>query len=100
MKSLGRSGLCELIERSCAHAQRVAQGLREGRFEVLNDVVINQELVSFGRPEVTREVIRHIQEDGTCWGGGTADQGKSQVRRRGSSLATTRTGPSRILLAT
>ncbi len=89
LKSLGRSGLCALIERTCAHAQRFAQGLREGGFEVLNDVVINQVLVSFGRPEVTREVIRRVQEDGTCWCGGTVWQGKTAMRISVSSWATT-----------
>ncbi len=91
LKSLGRSGLCALIERTCAHAQRFAQGLREAGFEVLNDVVINQVLVSFGRPEVTREVIRRVQEDGTCWCGGTVWQGKTAMRISVSSWATTET---------
>jgi glutamate/tyrosine decarboxylase-like PLP-dependent enzyme len=89
LKSLGRSGLCELIERTCAHAQRFAQGLREGGCEVLNDVVINQVLVSFGGPEVTREVIRRVQEDGTCWCGGTVWHGKTAMRISVSSWATT-----------
>src|SRR5437588_3379169 len=77
LKSLGRSGLCALIERTCAHAQRFAQGLRKAGFEVLNDVVINQVLVSFSRPEVTREVIRRVQEDGTCWCGGQVGEGET-----------------------
>lgn len=89
MKSLGRSGLCALIERTCEHAQRFAQGLRQGGFEVLNDVVINQVLVSFGPPEVTREVIRRIQNDGTCWCGGTVWKGKAAMRISVSSWATT-----------
>jgi glutamate/tyrosine decarboxylase-like PLP-dependent enzyme len=89
LKSLGRSGLCALIERTCAHAQRFAQGLREGGFEVLNEVVINQVLVSFGRPEVTREVIRRVQEDEACWCGGTVWQGKTAMRISVSSWATT-----------
>jgi aromatic-L-amino-acid decarboxylase len=89
LKSLGRAGLCELVERSCAHAQRFASGLREAGFEVLNDVVINQVLVSFGSPEVTREVIRRIQEEGTCWCGGTNWQGKTAMRVSVSSWATT-----------
>src|SRR6266852_5952626 len=89
LKSLGRSGLCALIERTCAHAQRFAEGLREAGFAVLNDVVINQVLVSFGRPEVTREVIRRVQEDGTCWCGGTVWQGKTAMRISVSSWATT-----------
>jgi glutamate/tyrosine decarboxylase-like PLP-dependent enzyme len=89
LKSLGRSGLRELIERTCLYAQGFADGLRKAGFEVLNDVVINQMLVSFGRPEVTREVIRRIQEDGTCWCGGTVWQGKTAMRISVSSWATT-----------
>jgi glutamate/tyrosine decarboxylase-like PLP-dependent enzyme len=99
LKSLGRSGLCELIERTCAHAQQFAQALREGGFEVLNDVVINQVLVSFGRPEVTREAIRRVQEDGTCWCGGTVWQGKTAMRISVSSWATTETDVERSLEA-
>ena len=89
LKSLGRSGLAELIERTCGHAQRFAGGLREAGFEVLNDVVINQVLVSFGSAEKTLEVIRRIQEDGTCWCGGTVWQGKTAMRISVSSWATT-----------
>jgi glutamate/tyrosine decarboxylase-like PLP-dependent enzyme len=99
LKSLGRSGLCALIERTCEHAQRFAQGLRESGFEVLNDVVINQVLVSFGRPEVTREVIRRVQEDGTCWCGGTVWKGKTAMRISVSSWATTEMDVKRSLEA-
>jgi aromatic-L-amino-acid decarboxylase len=89
LKSLGRSGLCALIERTCTYAQQFAQGLQEAGFEVLNDVVINQVLVSFGTPEVTREVIRRVQDDGTCWCGGTVWQGNTAMRISVSSWATT-----------
>jgi glutamate/tyrosine decarboxylase-like PLP-dependent enzyme len=89
LKSLGRSGLCALIERTCAHAQQFVRGLREAGFTVLNDVVINQVLVSFGSPEVTREVIRRIQEDGSCWCAGTVWQGRTAMRISVSSWATT-----------
>jgi glutamate/tyrosine decarboxylase-like PLP-dependent enzyme len=89
LKSLGRLGLCSLIERTCAHAQKFAEGLRSAGFEVLNDVVINQVLVSFGSPEATRQVIRAVQEDGTCWCGGTVWQGKPAMRISVSSWATT-----------
>jgi len=99
LKSLGRSGLCELIERTCARAQQFAEALRNGGFDVLNDVVINQVLVSFGRPEVTREVIRRVQEDGTCWCGGTVWQGKTAMRISVSSWATTETDVERSLEA-
>ena len=57
---------------------------------MLNDVVINQVLVSFGRPEVTREVIGRVQEGGTCWCGGTVWQGKTAMRISVSSWATTK----------
>jgi glutamate/tyrosine decarboxylase-like PLP-dependent enzyme len=89
LKSLGRTGLANLIERTCAHAQRFAAGLREGGFEILNDVVINQVLVSFGPPERTLEVIRRIQEEGTCWCSGTVWQGRTAMRISVSSWATT-----------
>lgn len=99
LKSLGRIGLCDLIERTCAHAQRFAEGLRNAGFEVLNDVVVNQVLVSFGAPDVTREVIRRIQEDGTCWCGGTMWHGKTAMRISVSSWATTQTDVERSLEA-
>jgi glutamate/tyrosine decarboxylase-like PLP-dependent enzyme len=99
LKSMGRAGLCELVERTSAHAQRFAEVLRTAGFEVLNDVVINQVLVSFGRPEVTREVIRRIQEDGTCWCGGTVWQGKTAMRISVSSWATTERDVERSLEA-
>jgi glutamate/tyrosine decarboxylase-like PLP-dependent enzyme len=89
LKSLGRQGLSALIERTCAYAQRFAGGLQEAGYEVLNDVVINQVLVSFGPEEKTREVIRRVQEEGTCWCGGTVWRGKTAMRISVSSWATT-----------
>jgi len=89
LKSMGKQGLAELIERTCAHAQRFASGLREAGYEILNDVVINQVLVSFGAAETTTEVMRRVQDDGTCWCGGTVWQGKTAMRISVSSWATT-----------
>jgi glutamate/tyrosine decarboxylase-like PLP-dependent enzyme len=89
LKSLGRSGLCALIERTCSLAKRFEGGLRAAGFEVLNEVVINQVLVSFGDAAMTREVIGRIQEDGTCWCGATEWQGKTAMRISVSSWATT-----------
>src|SRR5262245_48088875 len=71
LRALGRSGLRELIERNCRQAARFAQGLSAAGYEVLNDVVLNQVLVSFGDPATTTRVIAGIQADGTCWCGGT-----------------------------
>jgi glutamate/tyrosine decarboxylase-like PLP-dependent enzyme len=89
LKSLGRSGLSALIERTCVLAKRFESGLRTAGFQVLNEVVVNQVLVSFADAEKTREVIRRIQEDGTCWCGVTEWQGKTAMRISVSSWATT-----------
>jgi len=89
LKSLGRSGLAELVERTCGHAQRFADGLRAAGYDILNEVVINQALVSFGSPQKTREVMSRIQEDGTCWCGGTVWKGRTAMRISVSSWATT-----------
>jgi glutamate/tyrosine decarboxylase-like PLP-dependent enzyme len=97
LKSLGRSGLCELIERTCSLAKRFENGLLAAGFQVLNEVVINQVLVSFGDAETTREVIRRIQEDGTCWCGATEWQGKTAMRISVSSWATTEADVDRSL---
>lgn len=91
LKSLGRAGLRSLIERTCTLAQRFADHFRKAGFAVLNDVVINQVLVSFGESETTQKIIRAIQEDGTCWCGGTLWRGKSAMRVSVSSWATTET---------
>ena len=88
LRSLGRRGLAEMIERNCRHAVRFATALREAGYEVLNDVVLNQVLVSFGAPDVTRRVIAAIQRDGTCWCGGTSWQGNIAMRISVSSWAT------------
>jgi len=99
LKSLGRLGLRALIERTCAHAKRFAEGLREAGFDVLNEVVLNQVLVSFGSTENTREVIRRLQEDGTCWCGPTEWQGKTAMRISVSSWMTTEKDVERSLQA-
>lgn len=99
LKSLGRSGLAELVERTCAHAQRFAAGLRAAGCNVLNEVVINQVLVSFGDAAKTQEVIRRVQEEGTCWCSGTVWQGNTAMRISVSSWATTVADVDRSLAA-
>ena len=89
LRSLGRSGLAEMIERNCRLAGRFAEGLRKSGFAVLNDVVLNQVLVSFGDAETTRRVIRDVQNEGTCWCGGTEWHGQAAMRISVSSWATT-----------
>jgi glutamate/tyrosine decarboxylase-like PLP-dependent enzyme len=87
--SLGRSGLADLIEKSCRHAARFADGLAAAGYSILNEVELNQVLVSFGSGETTRQVIAALQEDGTCWCGGTLWQGHAAMRISVSSWATT-----------
>lgn len=89
LKSLGRQGLAELVERCCAHATRFAEGLRADGFDVLNDVVLNQVLVSFGSSEQTLAIIEALQRDGTCWCGSSVWQGRTAMRISVSSWATT-----------
>jgi glutamate/tyrosine decarboxylase-like PLP-dependent enzyme len=89
LRSLGRSGVVEMIERNCRQARRFAQGLQAAGYEVLNDVVLNQVLVSFGEAETTQRVIAGIQNDGTCWCGGTVWHGRTAMRISVSSWATT-----------
>ena len=89
LKSLGRKGLGELIERTCDLAKLFSTKLHEAGFEILNDVVINQVLVSFGDAEKTREVVQRVQEEGTCWCGGTVWKGRTAMRISVSSWATT-----------
>src|SRR5690606_32701875 len=62
LRALGRAGVVELVERNVRQAQRFAAGLQEAGFEVLNDVVLNQVLVSFGEPDRTRAVVAAVQE--------------------------------------
>jgi glutamate/tyrosine decarboxylase-like PLP-dependent enzyme len=89
LRSFGRSGLREMVERNCRQAKMVAERLREAGFAILNDVVLNQVLVSFGSAEDTKRVIAEIQSDGTCWCGGTQWQGHAAMRISVSSWATT-----------
>jgi glutamate/tyrosine decarboxylase-like PLP-dependent enzyme len=99
LRSLGREGLADLVERTCRHAARFADGLRAAGYEILNDVVLNQVLVAFGEPETTRRVIAAVQDDGTCWCGGTVWQGRTAMRISVSSWATTEEDVIRSLAA-
>jgi len=89
LRGLGRSGVADLIERTCRHARRFAEALSAAGFEVLNDVALNQVLVAFGDAARTQRVIAALQADGTCWCGGTVWQGRTAMRISVSSWATT-----------
>lgn len=99
LRTLGRRGLAEMIERTCRHARRFAEGLHAAGHEILNEVVLNQVLVSFGDSDATTRTIAAIQEDGTCWCGGTVWQGRTAMRISVSSWATTEEDVERSLQA-
>jgi glutamate/tyrosine decarboxylase-like PLP-dependent enzyme len=91
IRSLGRAGVAEMVERNCAQAQRIAKQLNSiPGAEVLNDVVLNQVLVRLpGGDDANRAAIAAIQRDGTCWLGGTTWNGEYVVRVSISNWATT-----------
>jgi len=89
LRSLGREGFAELVERNCRQARRFADALEAAGCQVLNDVVLNQVLVSFGAPDKTQRVIAAIQQDGTCWCGGTVWKGHTAMRISVSNWSTT-----------
>jgi glutamate/tyrosine decarboxylase-like PLP-dependent enzyme len=99
LKSLGRSGLADLIERNCRLAARFADGLRRAGYSVLNDVVLNQVLVSFGSAENTKRVVAEVQQEGVCWCGGTEWHGQTAMRISVSCWATTDQDVDRSLAA-
>ena len=89
LRHLGREGVAGLIERCCQHARRFAETLDTAGYKILNEVVLNQVLVSFGDPETTNRIIAAIQKEGTCWCGGTTWQEQTAMRISVSSWATT-----------
>lgn len=89
LRSLGRTGMAELVERTVRHAQHFAAGLRAAGYQVLNDVVLNQVLVSFGSAGKTQRTIERIQQRGVCWCGGTVWQGRTAMRISVSNWSTT-----------
>jgi glutamate/tyrosine decarboxylase-like PLP-dependent enzyme len=81
LRSLGRRGIADLVERTCAHARRFAEELaRMPDFELLNDVVLNQVLFRFDSDERTDDVLRRVQESGEAWLSGTTWDGRRAIR--------------------
>jgi glutamate/tyrosine decarboxylase-like PLP-dependent enzyme len=88
LRTLGRAGVAELVERCCRHAARFADKLRTGGCEILNDVTLNQVLVAFGDDARTQGIVAAVQRDGTCWCGPTVWHGRHAMRISVSSWAT------------
>lgn len=89
LKSLGRQGLAELVTRNCRQATWLATQLRAAGVEVLNEVVLNQVVVSFGDDATSERVIAALQASGVCWCGSTTWRGCHAMRISVSSWATT-----------
>jgi glutamate/tyrosine decarboxylase-like PLP-dependent enzyme len=97
--SLGKAGLADMIERNCEQAQQMAAGLKKAGFEILNDVVLNQVVVSFGDDNRTNRMITALQQDGTFWAGGTVWKGRAAMRISFSSWRTKKEDVERSLQA-
>jgi glutamate/tyrosine decarboxylase-like PLP-dependent enzyme len=80
IRSLGRAGVAEMVERCCHHARRFAELLSAGGAEVLNDVVLNQVLLRFGDDARTDAAIERVVRDGTCFLSGTMFRGSRAMR--------------------
>ncbi len=85
--ALGREGVAKIVDRCCDLALEMADYFREAPgAEVLNHIVLNQILVAFEPPdgrdadEWNREIVRRVQQDGTCWVGGTVWKGRYALR--------------------
>ncbi len=89
VRELGRSGVADLVERNCALARRFADRLGEAGAEIGNEVMLNQVLVSFDDDATTDAVIERVQQDGTCWMGGTTWRGRRYMRIAVSNHTTT-----------
>jgi glutamate/tyrosine decarboxylase-like PLP-dependent enzyme len=97
---LGRAGVADLVERCCTLARRFAGQLSAADgITVVNDVVLNQVLVSFGDDEETRRVLAAVQRSGECWMGGTSWHGRRLMRISVSSWRTTEADVDRSVAA-
>ncbi len=89
LKFLGRGGVEELVDTLCDRARQFAEGLDGEGFQILNDVVFNQILVSCDTPAETRSTLENIQKSGECWCGGATWRDKTVIRVSVCSWATT-----------
>jgi glutamate/tyrosine decarboxylase-like PLP-dependent enzyme len=101
LRSLGRRGLADMIDRNCAIASFIAERLSAvPGIGILNDVVLNQVLVRFGDDDaVTSDVIARVQRDGTLWAGGTVWHGLGAMRISVSGWSTGRVDAERSVEA-
>jgi aromatic-L-amino-acid decarboxylase len=89
LRSLGRNGIEQLVERHCAQAQRIADGLKAAGFNVLNRVVLNQVVARADTEQSTTAIREAAQRSGEIWFGPTVWRGQSAFRFSVSSWRTT-----------
>jgi len=89
LKTLGKRGVEDLVDRNCAHAVRFAEGLARAGYEILNDVVLNQVVFACAEEAATRSALERIQSSGVTWLGPTTWKGRYAMRISVSSWKTT-----------
>jgi glutamate/tyrosine decarboxylase-like PLP-dependent enzyme len=100
LRTLGRTGVRDLVERSCARARALADGLaRLPGCEVLNDVVLNQVLIRFEDDATTDAVLGAVQESGEAWTSGTIRNDRKAIRLSVSNWRTSESDVERTLAA-
>jgi glutamate/tyrosine decarboxylase-like PLP-dependent enzyme len=100
IRQLGRSGVADLVERSCTHARRLAADLAElPGCEVLNDVVLNQVLVRFADDATTASILASVQNSGEAWMSGTEWDGRTAIRLSVTSWRTSERDTERTVAA-
>ena len=94
LRQLGRKGVADLVDRSCSLARAFAEALASlPGVTIANQVVLNQVLVDFGSAARTDQVIEAVQDEGTCWMGGTVWKGRRCMR---ISVSNARTSPADV----
>jgi len=99
LKTLGKEGVEQLVDRLCEHASRFALELGGQGFRILNEVVFNQVLVACDMPEQTRATLENIQKSGECWCGGATWNGDPVIRISVCSWASTQADVMRTVSA-
>jgi glutamate/tyrosine decarboxylase-like PLP-dependent enzyme len=99
IRSLGRSGIAELVERCCDHAARFAREIPTTGAEVINEVVLNQVLFRFESDARTTEITRRVQESGEAWMSGTVWDDRQAIRLSVSNWQTSDDDIDRTLAA-
>jgi glutamate/tyrosine decarboxylase-like PLP-dependent enzyme len=100
LRTLGRAGVAELVERTCSRARALADGLaRLPGCEVLNDVVLNQVVFRFEDDKTTDAVLAAVQASGEAWTSGTTRDGRRAIRLSVSNWQTSERDVERTLAA-